>query len=162
MKKITVLFLLSILFFSGCGNIKENGDEIINMQATVGTKSILDISKDANILLSVKSVKSDCLELEISNKNSNTVFWSQWFAVEKCDNNTWYQLQEIELEENVEFIWDDILYSLQGTEETTESVKWSNYYGDLSKGNYRIIKAFYFDERNQDEKIYVACEFTIE
>ena len=80
MKKFTVLFLLSILFFSGCGNIKENGDEIINMQATVGTKSILDISKDANILLSVKSVKSDCLELEISNKNSNTVFWGQWYC----------------------------------------------------------------------------------
>ena len=100
--------------------------------------------------------------MEISNKNSNTVFWGQWFAVEKCDNNTWYQLQEIELEENVEFIWDDILYSLQGTEVTTESVKWSNYYGNLSKGNYRIIKAFYFDERKPDEKIYVACEFTIE
>ena len=27
MKKFTVLFLLSILFFSGCGNIKENGDD---------------------------------------------------------------------------------------------------------------------------------------
>ena len=163
MKKITTLMtliLFIIIFFNGCNVIRKNVNEVTNMKTTI--ESTFDISENSNILLSVKSADNNCLELEISNNSSNTIFWGQWYVIEKLDNKSWCQLQEIELEDNVVFGWEDILYSLKGSDITTENENWSDYYGNLPKGNYRIIKSFFYDERKQDENIYVACEFSID
>lgn len=162
MKRIAFLLLMFIILFSGCSKITRNENEGMGMNINTEFESTLEISKNTSILLSVNSVNSNCLELEICNKTSNTIFWGQWFAIEKKESNAWYQLQEIELEENAVFGWEDVLYFLKEGGMTTENENWSDYYGSLSKGDYRIIKAFYFDERKQDEKVYVACEFSIE
>lgn len=140
----------------------KNENEITDMKTTNGFESTFDISENSNISLSVKSANNDCLELEISNNTSNTIFWGQWYVIEKLENNSWYQLQEIDLEDNVIFAWEDILYSLKESDITTENENWTDYYGKLSTENYRIIKSFFCDERKQDENIYVACEFSIE
>lgn len=162
MKKITTLILFIILFFNGCNVIEGNENEVSDMKTTIGIESTFDISENSNILLSVKYADNNCLELEIENNTSSTVFWGQWYVIEKLENNSWYQLQEIELENNIIFGWEDILYSLKESDITIENENWSDYYGSLPKGNYRIIKSFFFDERKQDENIYVACEFSIE
>ena len=162
MKKIATLILFIIVFFNGCNVIEKNENEVTDMKTTNGFESTFYISENSNISLSVKSANNDCLELEISNNTSNTIFWGQWYVIEKLENNTWYQLQEIELEDNVIFGWEDILYSLKESDITTENENWTDYYGSLPKGNYRIIKSFFYDERKQDQNIYVACEFYIE
>ena len=158
MGKILLVLCLTIMFLSGCGS----QNKVSEMDTSLGNESTLEISADTDIVLSVKTSNSNSLELEICNKTPSTIFCGQWYVIEKQENNTWYQLQEIELEENVIFGWEDILYSLEAENTTVENENWIDYYGNLSKGDYRIIKSFFFDERKQDEKIYVACEFTVE
>lgn len=136
-------------------------DKAAEMKPHFKNESTFEISEDTDILISVKNANSDSLELKICNKTPSTIFWGQWYVIEKQENNAWYQLQEIELEENVVFGWEDILYSLKAENTTVENENWIDYYGSLPKGDYRIVKAFFFDERQQDEKIYVACEFSI-
>lgn len=169
-----LLLCLTIMVFSGCENqntvsetetfiepetITEGTDEAIEMKTLLENESTLEISADTDILLSVKTANSDNLELEICNKSSNTIFFSSWFIIEKKQNDIWYQ-QYIKAPE--EIVWVDSLGYLDADNTTIINENWSGKYPNISEGKYRIIKAFFWDERNQDEKVYVACEFNIE
>ncbi len=137
----------------------ESEDEIVGMETSFEKESTLDILTDTDILLSVKSANANSLELEICNKSPDKIFWSSWFVIEKERNGKWYQ-QQIKLPE--EIVWIDILGYLEKEDTTIINENWSGKYPNISEGKYRIIKSFFFDERNQDERIYVACEFSIE
>ena len=52
------------------------------------------------------------------------------------------------------------LMSLEPGESTDLEYNWAESYGELAKGEYRIIKSVTV-ESTSPEKIYVAAEFTI-
>ncbi len=129
----------------------------------IGEKSLLEISISDDFKMSVGSVSPTGIEIKVSNNSSKTLYWGSWFALEKKENNNWYEVTPTKLKNNETTIaWTNSLAFLNSFETINIDQQWEYGYGKLSKGDYRIVKYFFFDERNQDEKIYVACEFSIE
>lgn len=174
MKKILFCLCAVVMLLCGCEN--GNQDKVIELDTpveletktesedeTVGMETSFEKESTLDILLSVKSANANSLELEISNNSSKTLYWGSWFTLEKKENDNWYEVKLLDLEsDNIARTWTDSLAYLNKDETRTIECKWDNGYGELSNGNYRIVKEFFFDERNQDEKVYVACEFSIE
>lgn len=129
----------------------------------IGEKSMLEISFTDDFTISTEEVYPTGIEMKISNNSSKTLYWDSWFTLEKKENDNWYEVKLLDLgNDNIARSWTGSLAYLNKYETSTIECKWDNGYGELSNGNYRIVKEFFYDKRNQDEKIYVACEFTIE
>lgn len=142
---------------------KEYGNQDNNSNVSLGEKSILEISDTNDFTITAEKASPTGIEMKISNNSPKTLYWGSWFTVEKKENDGWYELNLLELEGNdVKRAWTDILAFLDSNETRNIEQQWENGYGELPKGDYRIVKDFFFDVRNQDEKIYVACEFSIE
>lgn len=56
-------------------------------------------------------------------------------------------------------IFNMITYQLKKGEEKEENVKWTSYYGKLSKGKYRLVKSFNLETTK--EEFYTSSEFII-
>ena len=177
MGKILLVLCLTIMFFSGCESqnevsemdtfteletTTEGTDEVVEMETSLGNESTLEISVTNDFTISAQKISPTGIEMKISNNSSKTLYWGSWFTIEKKENDVWYEVNLLELEDGVERAWTDVLAFLDSNETRNIEHQWENGYGALSKGDYRIVKDFFWDERNQDEKIYVACEFTIE
>ena len=138
--------LILCLLFCGC-------------EQKVGNPSTLNISATTTISMMVVNISDTQIELELENHSEDTLYWGTWYVLEKNIEGTWYEV-EMELPEGVSLSWHAIQYSLAGGEK--QSLDYSlEFYENLSQGNYRIVKDFSFDEKNQEEKFYVACEFEI-
>lgn len=127
----------------------------------VGEKSTLNIVENDDFFISITNVSANNAEMTIMNHSMNELYWGSWFCIEKEQNGEWFELEKIILPDGEEWIWEEELYSLSGNNQTNITVCWEKYYGDLSAGNYRIVKSFFFNEIKQDENFYLACEFTI-
>ena len=138
-----------IIFFASCNSSKD--DE----------KSTLNIVESDDFFISITNVSANNAEMTIMNQSTNKLYWGSWFCIEKKQNGQWFELERITLPDGEEWIWEEELYSLSGNNQTNISVYWEKYYGDLSVGNYRIVKSFFFDEIKQDDVFYLACEFTL-
>lgn len=152
MKKTFIYLIFFIcLLMSGCNDMM------------IGEKSILEISDTNDFTLTVEEVSPIGIEIKISNNSPKTLFWGSWFVIEKKVNENWFEVIQLKMEDNgAKRSWTNTLAFLDSNETRIIEQQWENGYGELPKGDYRIIKDFFFDERNQDEKIYVACEFSIE
>ena len=158
MGKLLLVLCLTIMFLSGCGS----QNKVSEMDTSLGNESTLEISVSNDFTISAEKISPIGIEMKISNNCSQTLYWGSWFTVEKKENDVWYEVNLLELEDGVKRVWTSELAFLDGNETRNIEHQWENGYGALPEGDYRIVKDFFWDARNQDEKIYVACEFTIE
>ena len=146
-----VIIIVVCISLTGCRTTK------------VGEQSSLEISVTNDFTISAEKISPTGIEIKISNNSPKTLYWGSWYIIEKKENDNWYEVSLLELESNdVDRTWTSALSFLDSNESRNIEQQWENGYGTLSKGDYRIVKNFFWDERNQDDKIYVACEFTIE
>lgn len=151
MKNLICILPIICLLMAGC-NTKD-----------IGEKSMLEILVTDDFTINIEKVYPTSIEMKISNNSSKTLYWDSWFTLERKENDNWYEVKLLDLEsDDIVRGWTGPLAYLNEDETRTIECKWDNGYGELSKGNYRIVKEFFYDQRNQDEKIYVACEFSIE
>ena len=140
----------------------EGTEEVVEMETSLGNESTLEISVTNDFTISAEKISPTGIEMKISNNSSQTLYWGSWFTVEKKENDVWYEVNLLELEDGAERVWTSELAFLDGNVTRNIEHQWENGYGALPKGDYRIVKDFFWDYRKQDEKIYVACEFTVE
>lgn len=93
----------------------------------------------------------------ITDKNEKPYGYSKkWYLIEKKKDEEWEKLNlkkdmVISEEEDTPTIYSDI---------SEFSIDWTEYYGELEKGTYRIAKKTYIYNSN-DEGVYVYTEFKI-
>ena len=76
--------------------------------------------------------------------------YGRWFRIDKKENGKWRGLEPID--EN--YVFDAIGLILKPYGETEEKIDWSQLYGELEKGEYRLVK-------NISGK-YIGTEFVID
>ena len=89
----------------------------------------------------------------ISDISESKNTYGEWFRIDKKTNGFWDELKSID--ENYGF--NDIGLTVEKDDKLEINTDWSKIYGELEKGEYRLVKELY-----DCEHIYLAVEFTIE
>ena len=76
--------------------------------------------------------------------------YGEWFRIDKKENGEWRGLETAD--EN--YVFDAIGYILKPSKQSEEKIDWRELYGELERGEYRLVK-------NISGK-YIGVEFTIE
>ncbi len=151
--KINLLFssilIFVILLISGCGGTK------------AGEKSLLNISKTDLISFTEKSVSPSHIEINLSNYHTEKLIWGSWFTIEKKTGGEWHEIELIPPEPGIDRTWTAEEVSLESGGKRTIEAYWTHLYGELSKGEYRFIKPFWFNNTDEDDEMYISCEFII-
>ena len=90
--------------------------------------------------VTVKTVSSSATsaKLEIKNDNSTEVIYGEAYQVQKLVNGSWENMKP--LEENIVFPMVGI--EIAGNTTGYIDVDWTDYYGKLENGKYRIVKEY--------------------
>ena len=94
--------------------------------------------KTENVKITVKedSINQTSATIVIEDKNENPVSWGMNFAIQKAgDNDKWVDIITKE-----RITWIEIAMQPNDNGITEMQLDWSELYGELSSGTYRIVK----------------------
>ena len=91
----------------------------------------------------------------ILDNNDIPYAYDEWFRIDRKVNNKWEEVNRI----NNNYIVRDIAYDIRKNKKLETTVKWGDLYGELKKGEYRLVKKVYDNDGND---IYISTEFRIE
>ncbi|MDF2473641.1 MAG: hypothetical protein K0R21_1423 [Anaerocolumna sp.] len=119
--------------------------------------STSDINNDVVLSIKENSITSETQELNLvyENKSKEEYIYGGVDFLEMKADGKWYSLAP---KENVQ--WNMLAYTLppESIKESIFSIK--AYYGDLTKGKYRIVKTLSQSD-NKNKETYVIAEFII-
>ena len=107
-------------------NSNNNNNDLLSWdkeKVTIKVKELLEDNKSAII--------------EIDDKNNNPISWGIDFSIQKMSegNNEWYDLKS-----KAKIEWLKTIVSPDDNGITEMKIDWSNMYGELDNGTYRIVK----------------------
>ena len=144
-----IIIIVGILYFKNNGlsflnsniendvNIEENGD-------VENASSISMVIKDGTLTPSGATVVL-----------TNSYGYDRWFRIDKEENGEWKEAETI----NDNYSFTAEAYLTNGNSEVEIPIDWTDLYGTLENGKYRIVKRV-FNNLNREE--YVSVEFTID
>lgn len=159
---IIIVIIISAIIFLISKNIQKSDDNSYNIQNTTKTSLQEDNSNEenfekiaSNITMTIKegTLTNEGATVIITDKNEKKYDYGRWFIIEKKQNGNWVKLELLNPQDTVYGIAIE-----RGNEEVVEiDVNWTEQYGKLSPGEYRLVKSF---ESNGELK-YCSTEFTI-
>ena len=148
-KSALILCLLIVMCIAGCKN--SNG-------LIIGGKSRVGDNLNNGVLLTIdeSTLTNTGVTIKITNYNENSLKYGEGYSLEIKEKNGWHEI-------NVEDVFITALYSLQKGNTEEYKIDWSYFYGKLPKGEYRLIKYFYFEDKEHKESksFPVFVEFSI-
>lgn len=104
-----------------------------------------------------KSVTSRGAMISVVNEDEHSIWFGDYFALDKKIGNNWRRLEYIT---DSEPDWSDMNYVVEPQGTLGFSVYWADMYGELGNGEYRIVK-LYFSDESPDKINYLYGEFRI-
>lgn len=141
--------LIMVICITGCKN--SNG-------LIIGSKSSVADSLNNGVLLTIdeSTLSNTGVTIKITNYNENSLKYGEGYSIEIKEKNKWHEI-------NVEDVFITALYSLHKGDTEEYEIDWSHSYGKLPKGEYRLIKYFYFEDKDnkKSKEFPVFVEFSI-
>lgn len=158
MKKVIILLCIilaiiiirvGILYFknNGLSFLNSNIKNDVNIEENGDVENASDISmviKDGTLTPSGATVVL-----------TNSYGYDRWFRIDKEENGEWKEAETI----NDNYSFTAEAYLTNGNSEVEIPIDWTDLYGTLENGKYRIVKRA-FNNLNREE--YVSVEFTID
>lgn len=116
-------------------------------------KKIQDIYSKVSLSIKKDTLTKTGATIIISDINEPKYTYGEWFRIDKKTNGFWEELKPID--DNYDF--NDIGLTVGEDNKLEIDTDWSKIYGELEKGEYRLVKELY-----DNGHIYLAVEFTIE
>lgn len=126
---VTIGIIGTFLFL----NSNKNANELIANENTL-TRS----PNNVKIKVIDNSISSTGVTILITDNNRYHYAWGEQFSIQEKVNGQWQDLKYIT--DTVAF--NEIAYVLKNNQLTLK-IDWTNYYGELSNGTYRIVKKVY-------------------
>lgn len=121
--------------------------------------STYELSQIDGISMNIIDVDSKTITLEFTNNSDSSLTYGHLFTIEVEKGNTWYEMPLIR--DDIAFTLEALLLMPGGTSES--NIYYTNVYGTLPPGKYRIVKAVSLSTASDSNKKYYLCsEFTIE
>lgn len=107
------------------------------------------------------TVTSTGLKVRFTSTNENETTYGSYYRVEKYENNKWHEVQQKKLEG--ELAWTAEAYPIPTNGSRDCKIDWNWLYGELTNGQYRIIKNIIdFRGLGDHDEYYLSDEFKIE
>ena len=144
-----IIIIVGILYFknNGLSFLNSNIKNDVNIEENGDVENASDISmviKDGTLTPSGATVVL-----------TNSYGYDRWYRIDKEENGEWKEAQTIN--ENYSFTAE--AYLTNGNSEVEIPIDWTDLYGTLENGKYRIVKRA-FNNLNREE--YVSVEFIID
>ena len=141
-----------------------NKDLVIGMQGTILNQvnaSGYKTEEEKNIeyklskifmFIPSRTVTNTGATVSITDKNDVPYTYGEWYRIDKKENGRWRELEPIQ-----EIDFSDIGWEVGEDGKIEKEFNWSNLYGELESGNYRLIKRVY-----DNGYYYLDAEFSID
>ena len=144
-----IIIIVGILYFknNGLSFLNSNIKNDVNIEENGDVENASDISmviKDGTLTPSGATVVL-----------TNSYGYDRWFRIDKEENGEWKEAQTI----NDNYSFTAEAYLTNGNSEVEIPIDWTDLYGTLENGKYRIVKRV-FNNLNKEE--YVSVEFIID
>ena len=144
-----IIIIVGILYFknNGLSFLNSNIKNDVNIEENGDVENASDISmviKDGTLTPSGATVVL-----------TNSYGYDRWFRIDKEENGEWKEAETI----NDNYSFTAEAYLTNGNSEVEIPIDWTDLYGTLENGKYRIVKRA-FNNLNREE--YVSVEFTID
>ena len=144
-----IIIIVGILYFknNGLSFLNSNIKNDVNIEENGDVENASDISmviKDGTLTPSGATVVL-----------TNSYGYDRWFRIDKEENGEWKEAETI----NDNYSFTAEAYLTNGNSEVEIPIDWTDLYGTLENGKYRIVKRV-FNNLNREE--YVSVEFTID
>lgn len=116
-----------------------------------GLKWLLD--DEVSIEIKDRTLTKQGATIVMKNKKSSEIYYGDWYRIDKKYGDEWIEAEKEETENREALIFNLFAYVIEGKSSKEEKVDWSNLYGTLDEGEYRLVKEI--------EGEYIAVEFTI-
>ena len=142
-----IIIIVGILYFknNGLSFLNSNIENNVNIEENVeNASSISMVIKDGTLTPSGATVVL-----------TNSYGYDRWFRIDKEENGEWKEAETI----NDNYSFTAEAYLTNGNSEVEIPIDWTDLYGTLENGKYRIVKRA-FNNLNREE--YVSVEFIID
>lgn len=141
-----------------------NKDLVIGMQGTILNQvnaSGYKTEEEKNIeyklskifmFIPSRTVTNTGATVSIMDQNDVPYTYGEWYRIDKKENGRWRELEPIQ-----EIDFADIDWEVGEDGKIEKEFNWSNLYGELESGNYRLIKRVY-----DNGYYYLDAEFSID
>lgn len=126
---ITILIIITLIFL----NSDKNTHKLITDE-----KALTRSPNNVKIEVIESSISPTGVTILITDNNKHCYAWGEQFSIQEKINGQWQDLKYIT--DTVAF--NEIAYALKNNQLTLK-INWTNYYGELSNGTYRIVKQVY-------------------
>lgn len=107
------------------------------------------------------TITSTGLTVRFTSTNENETIYGSYYRVEKYEDSGWKEVQQLKLEG--ELGWTSEAYIVPSNENSDCVINWEWLYGELTTGQYRIIKDIMdFRGTGDYDKYFLADDFEIE
>lgn len=103
-----------------------------------------------NVSISIEDVSSTGGIVIIKDTNEEPYTYGEWYKIEKNSNGKWIEVDTV----ISDYGFNEIAYLTNEDGEVRFAIDWQWLYGELSPGNYRLLK----EVANK----YIAVEFNVE
>lgn len=159
--KLIFFFLFELLFFSCNSNVKENHitdkkvEQKIDSVETLGERQIRYNHKLDDIKQNIKqesivsvNVANKIILVTIENSFNAPIFYDAKIVFEKWDYNKWKKMEYVKT-----YGIPNIEYILQPSDKRSHSIFFNSFLEQPTKGKYRLIKGYYFENKIKKEEI---------
>ena len=118
----------------------------------------VNVRNDLGVSLTAESITPAGGEFVLSNESAEPYSYTGWYALNMRTDEGWGNMKSTD----DSLIFTLLLQKLYMLDSYTLSYNWSNAFGELPAGEYRLVKEIVPYEGNSvEEAFYVTCEFTI-
>ena len=158
MKKVIILLciiLAIIIIIVGILYFKNNGLSFLNSNirndVNIEENGDVENASDSSMVIKDGTLTPSGATVVLTNSYG----YNRWFRIDKEENGEWKEAETIN--DNYSFTAEG--YLTNGNSEVEIPIDWTDLYGTLENGKYRIVKRA-FNNLNREE--YVSLEFTID
>ncbi len=107
-----------------------------------------------NVKIEITQASSTGATIIITDNNKVPYIWKEDYKIEQKENDKW---EEVKATSDITF--SDEVYERDNNNQIKQEINWSNTYGTLQTGTYRIVKYVY---TVNSDMYFESTEFTIE
>ena len=146
---IVLIVAALILVFTSCGK---------NPAGNSSDGRDLDHTDNKISLEAIVSSEADSAKIIVKNNGNLKISFGEDYYIQKKTNNGWKDVKE-QIDHNVNLV----LFQAPAGDNYTFDVNWSQLYGKLEPGEYRIVKPYQKGEAfsRDGETFYAFAEFTV-